>query len=191
MLPNVFGHTDLNTIQYQLMVLNSLMYQSYYVPSACVTPIMKLSCEMMYPKCENGTTEQICRNSCMGLLTIWDNDCCLNLEIFLERKLFYKKDKWSIIFLLKILVTFKFSILMYIHLVLDFFASILNIYTFFDCHILIILHVTFRYNSIPSCTFSCVGSIFQWMLTILARLQCFEFHQLLLQLSAQWELSWR
>lgn len=70
MLPNVFGHTDLNTIQYQLMGLNQLMYQSYYVPSACVTPIMQLSCEMMYPKCENGTTEQICRNSCMGLLNI-------------------------------------------------------------------------------------------------------------------------
>lgn len=70
MLPNVFGHTDFNTIQYQLMLLNRLIYQSYYVPSACVTPILQLSCEMMYPKCDNGTTEQICRNSCMGLLNI-------------------------------------------------------------------------------------------------------------------------
>lgn len=70
LLPNVFGHTDFNTIQSQLMLLNRLIYQSYYVPSACVTPMIQLSCEMMYPKCENGTTEQICRNSCMGLLNI-------------------------------------------------------------------------------------------------------------------------
>lgn len=75
MLPNVFGHTDFNTIQYQLMLLNRLIYQSYYVPSACVTPILQLSCEMMYPKCDNGTTEQICRNSCMAVSDLYSNEC--------------------------------------------------------------------------------------------------------------------
>lgn len=76
LLPNIFGLTDVDVIRAQLYGLLNQILNPYSVPAVCREPVRELSCGMMYPKCENGSTQQICRNSCQGMYrNCWGIGC--------------------------------------------------------------------------------------------------------------------
>ena len=63
--PNVFGH---QTYDEAILVYYSLIY--FFPTTACESLYTDLVCGALFPKCNNGTAKQICRQSCLGSISM-------------------------------------------------------------------------------------------------------------------------